>query len=253
MNSPRILLVDDEPNLRLMVGDQLRLEGYEVITASNGDEALQAIRVQPPDLIILDVSMPGMTGLALLKKLSGPDGKPRYPILVFTARSNMEQFFQTTGVEGFLSKASDPTHLLGEVKRILLKNSRPEKKESPPNPKQRRIIMILEDEPLLNTRLKTSFNIAGYHTITLTDSHGLADALQRQSPAIILLKCVLAGTTGMDIAASLADYTTARGIPIILYDASGIHSAAASFMNVDKFVPSNSPADLLKAVTGMLN
>ena len=253
MSAARILLVDDEPNLLLMVGDQLRMEGHDVITATNGDEALQAIRLQPPDLIILDVSMPGMTGLALLKKLSGPDGKPRYPILIFTARSNMEQFFQTTGVEGFLPKTSDPTLLVTEVKRILLKTRKSEKNEPRENTKQRRIIMILEDEPLLNTRLKTSFNIAGYQTIALTDAHDLASALQVHTPAIILLKSILSGTTGTDIAVSLADYTTARGIPIILYDASGIHRAGATFVNVDKFVPSNSPADLLKAVTGMLN
>ncbi len=252
MNPARILLVDDEPNLLLIVGDQLRMEGYTVITAANGDEALQALRLQPPDLIILDVTMPGMTGLALLKKLSGPDGKPRYPILMFTARANMEQFFQTTGVEGFLPKASDPAQLSAEVRRILLKTRKEESREQP-GTRHRKVIMILEDEPLLNNRLKTSFNIAGYHTITLTDAHSLAAALHDHTPAVILLKSVLSGTAGRDIAASLADYTTAKGIAVILYDASGIHTADETFENVDKFVPSNTPAELLKAVASMLS
>jgi DNA-binding response OmpR family regulator len=252
MTTARILLVDDEPNLLLVVGDQLRLEGYEVITARNGEEALQSLRVQTPDLIVLDISMPGMTGLALLKKLSGPDGKPRYPILIFTARSNMEQFFQTTAVEGFLSKASDPAQLLAEVRRILLKTRKVVKSEPPPNPKQRRVILILEDDPLLSMRLKTSFTIAGYETITITESHSLAETLQNHTPAVILLKSLLAGTTGSTIAASLADYTTAQGISIILYDASGIHKPGDKFVNVNKFVPSNSPADLLKATASLL-
>jgi len=252
MNSARILLVDDEPNLLLMVGDQLRMEGYDVVTASTGEEALQSIRLQPPDLIILDVTMPGMTGLTLLKKLSGPDGKPRYPILMFTARANMEQFFLTTGVEGFLPKACDPSHLTAEVRRILLKTSASEKKGQPAG-KQRRIVLILEDEPLLNNRLKTSFNITGYHAITLSDSHGLAEALQNHTPAIILLKYILPGTTGSAIAESLTDYTAAKGIPVILYDASGIHRPDETFVNVNKFIPSNTPADLIKAVASMVS
>lgn len=253
MNAARILLVDDEPNLLLMVGDQLRMEGYGVTTAASGDEALQSVRIQPPDLIILDVSMPGMTGLALLKKLSGPDGKPRYPILVFTARSNMEPFFQTTGVEGFLPKACDPSKLTAEVKRILLKTRKVGKPETAAGSRQRRVVIILEDEPLLNARLRTSFNIAGYQAITLTDCHSLAAALQANNPGVILLKAVLPGTTGNEVASSLADYTTARGIPIILYDNSGIHSPDATFPNVSKFISSNTPADLLKAVAGILS
>jgi DNA-binding response OmpR family regulator len=253
MNPARILLVDDEPSLCLMVGDQLRLEKYDVITASSGEEALQAIRIQPPDLIILDISMPGMTGLALLKKLSGPDGRPRYTILIFTARANMGQFFETTGVEGFLSKGSDPAQLTAEVKRILLKTNRSSTPGLPPGSKARRIVMILENEPLLGTRLKTSFNIAGYQTILLSESHALSDALQAHTPAVILLKAILPGTTGADVAISLADYTTARGILVLLYDNSGIHRPDQSFPNVSKYVPSNTPAALLKAVTTLLN
>lgn len=253
MNPARILLVDDEPSLCLMVSDQLRLEKYDVVTASSGEEALQAIRIQPPDLIILDISMPGMTGLALLKKLSGPDGKPRYPILVFTARANMGQFFETTGVEGFLSKGSDPAQLTAEVKRILLKTQHTNSPDPASGSKSRPIVMILENEPLLGTRLKTSFNIAGYQTIVLSDSHALSDALQAHTPAVILLKGILPGMTGADIAVSLADYTTARGIHVILYDNSGIHNQGQSFQNVNKFVPSNTPAALLKAVTSLLS
>jgi DNA-binding response OmpR family regulator len=254
MTAPKILLVDDEPNLLLMVGDQLRLEGYDVVTAASGDEALQTLRFQPPDLIVLDISMPGMTGLALLKKLSGPDGAPRYPILIFTARANMEQFFQTTEVEGFLTKASDPTKLLSEVKRILLKTRKIAPPETPPASasKPHRTVLILEDDPTLNMRLKISFSIAGYETLTLTDSHLLSGTLQAHTPHIILLKLILRNTTGADIATSLADYTTAKGIPIILYDSSGIHNPTKKFVNVDKFVPSNVPAELLKATAALL-
>lgn len=253
MNTANILLVDDEPNLQTMVSDQLRLEGYDVTSAYSGDEALQAMRLKTPDLIILDISMPGMTGLALLKKLSGPDGKPRYPILVFSARSNMEQFFSTTGVEGFLPKTADPNQLSSEVKRILLKTQLAHSPAAEPAAKARKTIVILEDEPTASMRMKVSFNIAGYHTITVADCHDLAGILQNHTPAIILLKSLLPGTTGSAVAASLRDYTTARRIPILLYDGSGIHKGGTEAPNVTKFIASNTPADLLKTVTSMLS
>ena len=132
MNPERILLIDDEPSLQLTVGDQLRMEGYDVVSAISGAEALQVLRQMPPDLIILDISMPDMSGLTLLKKLSDPAGKPRYPVLVFTARANMEPFFSTINVEGFLPKTSDPSLLISEVKRIRLKNKKAFAPNHPP-------------------------------------------------------------------------------------------------------------------------
>ena len=145
-----ILLIDDEPTLQLTVGDQLRMGGYEVMSATTGDEALQILRQKPPDLIILDISMPGMSGLTLLKKLSGPDGKPRYPILIFTARDNMAPFFSTMNVEGFLTKTSDPSFLMSEVKRILLKTKKAIPSSTHSIPGKKKTVLILEDEPLLS-------------------------------------------------------------------------------------------------------
>lgn len=115
----KILLIDDDPAVLLTVGDRLRLEGYEVIKAAGGDQALNMLRTDTPDLIVLDITMPGMTGLAFMKRISMPDGRPRYPILVFTARSNMEPFFSDMAVEGFLAKTAEPQRLMDEIRRIL--------------------------------------------------------------------------------------------------------------------------------------
>jgi len=247
-----ILLIDDEPTLQLTVGDQLRMEGYEVMSATTGDEALQILRQKPPDLIILDISMPGMSGLTLLKKLSSPDGKPRYPILIFTARDNMAPFFNTMNVEGFLAKTSDPSLLMSEVKRILLKTKKTIPASTPSAPGKKKTVLILEDEPLLNKRLENSFIAAGYDAIAILDHRLLGETIAARAPAIILLKAVLSGTTGNAIAAALVDFPKARGIPIILFDGSGVYKRGDKFINVDRFVESNAPADLLKTVAGMI-
>ncbi len=247
-----ILLIDDEPTLQLTVGDQLRMEGYEVISATTGEEALQILRQTPPDLIILDISMPSMSGLTLLKKLSDPDGKPRYPILIFTARSNMEPFFNTMSVEGFLTKTSDPSLLISEVKRILLKTHKSLHHSITATPGKKNSVVILEDVPLLGKRMETSFIAAGYDAIAITDSRILAETITARSPSVILVKTILSGTTGSTLAAALADYPDAQGIPIVLFDSSGVYPQNKQFINVDRFVASNAPADLIKAVAGLL-
>ncbi|MEI8139348.1 MAG: response regulator [bacterium] len=252
MNTERILLIDDEPSLQLTVGDQLRMEGYEVMGATTGDEALQILRQRPPDLIILDISMPGMSGLTLLKKLSDPDGKPRYPILVFTARANMEPFFSTMGVEGFLSKTSDPSLLISEVKRILQKTKKTLSPSTHAEPGKKKSIIILEDNPLLSKRMETSFIAAGYNAVAILDSRFLAETITSRAPSIILIKAILSGTTGSTIAAALIDFPDAKGIPIILFDGTGVYQQGNKFINVDRFVPSSNPADLLKTIAGMI-
>ncbi len=252
MTAERILLIDDEPALQLTVGDQLRMEGYEVVSASTGEEALHRLRQAPPDLIILDISMPGMSGLTLLKKLSDPDGKPRYPILVFTARANMEPFFSTMNVEGFLAKTSDPSLLLSEVKRILRKHQKPHPASTPQPPGKKKMVVLLEDDQILIKRMTASLMAAGFEAVAISDCRIMRETVKVLRPSIILIKAILSGATGHSIAAALADLPEAKETPIILFDGSGVYKEGDKFINVDRFVASDAPSDLLKAITATL-
>lgn len=200
-------------------------------------------------MIILDISMPGMSGLTFLKKISDASGNPRYPVLIFTARANLEPFFSTMNVDGFLTKTSDPALLISEVRRILQKNL---KSQAPVSTTKKKGVIILEDDLVLKKRLEVSFIAAGYDAIAISDTLALADTIRKHPPSIILLKTILSGTTGNAIAAALVDLPEATGIPVVLFDGSGVHKQGDKFMNVDRFVPSNNPADLLKIVAGMI-
>ena len=117
----KILLIDDDPSLRVTVGQFLRFEKYDVTTAESGEAALEVLKTLRPNLIILDMSMPGMGGIGFLKSIM-KDKKPAYPVLVLTARSQMAEFFADIEVDGFLTKPADPDALLQEVARILFQN-----------------------------------------------------------------------------------------------------------------------------------
>jgi len=128
----KILLIDDDPSLRVTVGQFLRFEKYDVTTAESGEAALEVLKTLRPNLIILDMSMPGMGGIGFLQRITGEDKKPRYPVLVLTARSQMAEFFSTVDVDGFMAKPADPDELLQEVARILFQRGEESAWDAPP-------------------------------------------------------------------------------------------------------------------------
>lgn len=243
----KILLIDDDPAVLLTVGDRLRLEGYEIIKAASGDQALIVLRTDIPDLIVLDITMPGMTGLAFLKKISMQDGRPRYPVLVFTARSNMEPFFADMAVEGFLTKTADPQRLIDEVRRILARTHGTTGVARKGKPR----LILVEDDPRIGMQLSNALALAGFDTTLLNNSVGLVAAVAARHPVAVLIKEVLPHQNGTTAAKELALCSKGSRTPVIVYDDSGLHKPDAQFPNVDRFVAGCAPAELLKAVAAV--
>ncbi len=117
-----ILLIDDEIDLQQLVKIALKSKGYNIETANNGLEGLAKLETLKPDLIILDMNMPKMGGLEFYQKISVND-KPKYPVLVLTARANMEQLFREFNIDGFMAKPFEVDELLEEVDTIIKKKS----------------------------------------------------------------------------------------------------------------------------------
>ncbi len=122
--SRHLLLVDDEESLRIALGEFLEYEHFRVTAVDSGEAALEAIAACRPDLVILDVSMPGMGGLGFLEAITRPDGTTDLPVLLLTAHGYTRELLAHTEVSGFLSKACSPNELKAEVERIL--KNRPE-------------------------------------------------------------------------------------------------------------------------------
>lgn len=120
---PVVLVVDDEPDIRRLVGDALRLEGYQVRTAGNGQEALQRVAEEWPDLILLDLTMPVMDGrqfcsvLARAVPQSGRGG--HIPVVLLSADRHLRERAAELGAAGYLVKPFDLDDLLAAVQRHL--------------------------------------------------------------------------------------------------------------------------------------
>ncbi len=121
----RILIVDDEPGNRKLLEVMLKAEGYQVLSAANGEEALVLVAQQPPDLILLDVMMPGMDGYQVAAKLKGNLITQNIPIIIITAQHdrNARMLGLNAGAEDFLTKPVDHAELCVRVRNLLrLKN-----------------------------------------------------------------------------------------------------------------------------------
>jgi two-component system, response regulator, stage 0 sporulation protein F len=112
-----ILVVDDEKHICELYRGELEDEGYAVTVANSGQEALDQVETNPPDLIVLDIQMPGMDGIETLEKLLGKD--KGIPIILNTAYSHYKEDFTTWGADAYVVKSSDTSKLKEEIKRLL--------------------------------------------------------------------------------------------------------------------------------------
>ncbi|MBC7945032.1 MAG: response regulator, partial [Burkholderiales bacterium] len=115
----RILIVDDDPSLLKLLGMLLKLEGYTVDAAESGERALSLLAAAPPQLIITDLKMGGMDGLALFEAVHRKH--PALPTIILTAHGNIPDAVGATrrGVFGYLSKPFEAQTLLAEVQKAL--------------------------------------------------------------------------------------------------------------------------------------
>jgi len=120
----KILIIDDEVDLTQMIGFQFKSRGFEVQTAGDGVEALEKVYGFKPDLIILDMNMPRMGGVEFYSKICAPNGRPLYPVLVLTARADIQGFLKDMEIDGFMIKPFETDHLVSEAEMIIKKRSR---------------------------------------------------------------------------------------------------------------------------------
>lgn len=116
----KIMIVDDDVDMVDATKMVLEMEGYEVVTAHDGDEALQKVEAEMPDLILLDRYMPGKTGVEVCKILKGRAKTKNIPVLIFTASgSDLPDLVVQAGADGYFLKPFAPEDLLAEVKKRL--------------------------------------------------------------------------------------------------------------------------------------
>jgi len=120
----KILIVDDEAHIRMLIKqtlEELEDEGVELLTATNGEEALESIKVEKPNLVFLDVMMPKMSGFDVCHKVKNELGLKEIHIVLLTAKGQEfdKHKGQEVGADLYMTKPFDPDALLAKAKEVL--------------------------------------------------------------------------------------------------------------------------------------
>jgi CheY-like chemotaxis protein len=113
----KILIIEDEKNLRQLYKQDLELDGHTVLTAKTAEEGLKKVESDSPDLVVLDIRMPGMDGLEVMGRIL--DGHPNIPVLLNTAYSAYQDSFMSWAADAYVIKSSDTGELRREVEHLL--------------------------------------------------------------------------------------------------------------------------------------
>ena len=132
MTKKKILLVDDEKDLVYAVKLQLEADGYEVLIAYDGQEALDKARREKPDLIILDVMLPKLDGYKVSRMLKFDEKYKKIPLIMFTARVQEadEKTGYAVGADAYVTKPFDSKALLDQIKKLLEKSKEKSKEKA---------------------------------------------------------------------------------------------------------------------------
>ena len=120
----KVLVIDDEQGIRALLDTLLRRKGYDVILAESGQKGLECFRRERPDVLVLDLKMPGMDGLTVLQQVRSLD--PKTPVIILTGAgtAETEQRVRALGVTEYVEKEFS-LHLLGDALKRLLKTPHP--------------------------------------------------------------------------------------------------------------------------------
>jgi two-component system, response regulator, stage 0 sporulation protein F len=113
----KILVVEDEKNLRLLYKHDLERDGYVVVTAGNAVEGLHALETEAPDLVVLDIRMPGMDGIEAMGRIL--EKHPKIPVVLNSAYSSHKDNFMSWAADAYIIKSADTTELRAKIRELL--------------------------------------------------------------------------------------------------------------------------------------
>ena len=213
----KILIIDDEVDLTQMVGFQFKAKGFEVKTAFDGLAGLECVHVFKPDLIILDINMPRMGGIEFYSKICGPDGKPLYPVLVLTARANIQGLFQDLHIDGFMIKPFDVDQLVHEAGLIIKKRSEEASLSKSGLVASARKICIVDQDKTILAQLSGLFLEADYTLIPARSGAVAVEKMMQDVPDVALVHLGLTDIPGDILIFRLSQMSKTMEVKFVLY------------------------------------
>ena len=221
MTEKTILVVEDNKMNMKLFRQMLKIGNYKHLEAVNGEEGLKIAKLHKPDLILMDIQLPGMDGLTATRELKSDPEMAHIPVVALTAHAMQgdKQKCIEAGCNGYITKPIDTRSFLSQVADILsnLSSNTDESREAAILPVPR--VLIVDDDHK-NVKLLASYlHKEPYELLTAYDGDEAIDKVKREMPDLILLDVMMPGKDGFTVTKELkADQETAA-IPIIMVTA----------------------------------
>jgi PAS domain S-box-containing protein len=204
---PLILVCDDDPSVLEVVGAVLEHHGYQVVTATSGQEAVAQAAAQQPAAILLDLLMPGMNGWETMATLKSRRETHAIPIIIFSILSPQERTPSQPEFSGWVSKSSDEVVLFQALKRALEERARTA------------LVLVVEDDLDLAKVLIAILQRHGIETVHARTGREAIEGCERWRPDLLVLDLILPDGDGFVVADWLKQHDQLRQMPVAVYSA----------------------------------
>ena len=211
---PKILIVDDETAIRSLCYEIFTREGYEVITVARGDQALEEIVRERPDVVLMDLMIPGEEGLSLLRRMPKEKGK-RIPVIIFSGYvtpENEKAIFEAGAVD-VIQKGVAFAEIKERISRVIKNKERILDPENIPRGKEK--ILVVDDEIGIRQMIAGFFEGLGFTTLQAEDGETAIRLIKKQKPVVVLLDLNLPGMDGMLTLKKIREFDQNVGVIII--------------------------------------
>lgn len=200
----QILVVDDDTNIRQLLRQELENEGYQVIEAENGQDAVAKTKTLQPDLIILDIMMPELSGFDVAAVLKNDPRTLDIPIVILSIVEDEKRGYRL-GVERYMTKPIDIDALLKEIDQLLVHTSM----------RRKRHVLVVDDELPAVQALSDVLQAKGYNVVKALDETGLLEKATASKPDMIIVGAVFAKNN--DIVKTLRERKELEEVSILVY------------------------------------
>ena len=208
--SAKILVVDDNPTNLKLVSDVLEFEGYDILKAVDAEEAQVVLSATLPDLILMDIALPGMDGLTLTRKLKAEERTRGIRIVALTAfamKGDDQKAFDA-GCDGYITKPIDTRKLTDQVAEFLAR-------ASGQSPRSRIKILVIEDNTVDNKLATLILSTTGHDVSAVEAAEQVFGAIKEDRPQLILLDLDLTGMDGLVLLRKLKADPDTREICVV--------------------------------------
>ena len=214
---PKILIIDDDQDVRTVISDLLHLSGYEVLEAVSGEQGLEMADRATPDLILLDVMMPGVDGWTVLTKIQNKTKLADIPVVVLCALTDSEMAL-TLGATSVLLKPVDASKLTAEIAQLL-------------SPLDRRYVLLVEDDADSRSLVTRMLDREGWQFRAAVNGNAAVRLLKKSVPLFIILDLKMPGMNGFELLDVLGKNPEWAKIPVAVISSMDITPEMRDYLN----------------------